>query len=145
MWIEKFFGPDQANDQRLKDLFANMDHGIDTLYNPESCVHAMLKPSYFDIEDYRIPTTSLQTRNCQNLFKDAITDDLKEAKLIHCLRQLHYNMRLIGIRSLYPKHRQEQLIQAQRILSDNSEDMIKESCGQAFQKLRDLNDIVQVL
>ena len=64
MWIEKHFGPDHAIDQSFKDLFDDMGHGIETLYNPDSCVQAALKSIYFDMEDYRPPTTRLHARNC---------------------------------------------------------------------------------
>ena len=64
MWIDQFFGPDHAIDQSFKYLFDDMGHGIETLYNPDSSVQVALNSIYFDMKDYRPPTTRFQARNC---------------------------------------------------------------------------------
>ena len=64
MWIEQYFRSDHAIDQSFNDLLDDMRHGIEALYNPDSSVQVALKSSYFDMKDYRPPTTRLQARNC---------------------------------------------------------------------------------
>ena len=144
-WAEKFFGQYDDMNQELKELFDDTVHGVQAVYNPKSCVQCALRPSFFDLADYRPPTTNLSNRNCAALFQNVTTSQHKEDRLVRCLRQLHKIAKSIGLLSQFPKQNQTQRKLAHEILRRNSEVQIQECCSQAFHKIRVLHEIVQTL
>ena len=111
----------------------------------KSCVQFALRPSYFDLEDFRPGTTHLFNRNCAVVFKDTKTPEQKEDQLLHALRQLHKNLKCIGIVSQFPKQSRLQHDMARDILAGNPESEIQECCSHIFEKIRALQAIAQAL